>query len=85
MLLAGAIASIYNIVNKTEMVTALKQLLIILVIFYIVGLIVKAIYTTAVVKFAKKTVVNVEDTNVSSNDETEDEFADTSEYMDKNK
>jgi len=54
MLLAGAIASIYNIVNKTEVLTALKTLLIVLIIFYIIGLIVKAIYLHAVVKAAKK-------------------------------
>lgn len=54
MLLAGAIVSIYNIVKKTELLTALKQLLIILIIFYILGIIVKYIYIAAVVKYAKK-------------------------------
>lgn len=54
MLLAGAIVSIYNIVNKTEVLTALKRLFIVLIIFYIIGLIVKALYMNAVVKAAKK-------------------------------
>jgi len=54
MLLAGAITSIYNIINKTDVLTALKRLLIVLIIFYIIGLIVKAIFMAAVVKFAKK-------------------------------
>lgn len=55
MLLAGAIVSVYNIVYKTEVLTALKRLLIVLILFYIVGLIVKNIYIYAIVKAAKKT------------------------------
>lgn len=76
MLLAGVITSIFNIVNKTEMVTALKQLLFILIIFYIVGLFVKSIYMTAVVKYARKQVVQEADTNASNTDKTEDKQVD---------
>lgn len=54
MLLAGAFVSIFNIIKKTEVLTALKQLLVALIIFYIIGHIVKAIYVAAIVKYAKK-------------------------------
>lgn len=53
-LLAGAITSIINIINKVELVTGLKRLLLVIVIFYFVGLIAKAIFRMALTKFAKK-------------------------------
>ncbi len=43
MLIAGAITSILNMVNKVEMVTGLKRLLLVLIIFYFIGLIARAI------------------------------------------
>ena len=43
MLIAGAITSILNIINKVELVTSLKRLLVVLIIFYILGLITRAI------------------------------------------
>lgn len=54
MLLAGAITSIINIINKVELVTGLKRLLLVIILFYFIGLIVKAIFNTALTKFAKK-------------------------------
>jgi large-conductance mechanosensitive channel len=54
VLLAGAVTSIINIVNKVELVTGLKRLLIVIIIFYFVGLIVKAVIKVAYTKFAKK-------------------------------
>lgn len=43
MLIAGAITSIIDIINKVELVTSLKKLLVVLIIFYILGLITRAI------------------------------------------
>jgi fructose-specific phosphotransferase system IIC component len=54
VLVAGAITSVINIVNKVELVTGLKRLLLVILIFYFVGLIVKAVIKAALTKFAKK-------------------------------
>jgi large-conductance mechanosensitive channel len=53
-LLAGAVTSIINIVNKVELVTGLKRLLLVIIVFYFIGLIVKAVIKVALTKFAKK-------------------------------
>ena len=47
MLIAGAITSIINIINKVEVITGLKRLLLVIIIFYILGLIAKAIIKKA--------------------------------------
>lgn len=52
-LLAGAVTSIINIVNKVELVTGLKRLLLVIILFYILGQIVKAVLKVALTKFAK--------------------------------
>jgi fructose-specific phosphotransferase system IIC component len=49
MLLAGAITSIFNIVNHVPVYDALKRLLIVLIIFYILGLIVKGIIVKLII------------------------------------
>lgn len=54
VLLAGAITSIINIVNKVELVTGLKRLLLVIIVFYFIGIIVKAVIKAALTKFAKK-------------------------------
>ena len=54
MLLAGAITSIINIVNKVELFYGLKRLLLVIIIFYFLGLVVKAVIKMAITKFAKK-------------------------------
>ena len=54
MLLAGAITSILNIVNKIKVEDGLKRLLLVLVIFYFVGLIIKAIIVRTVINAPKK-------------------------------
>jgi len=41
MLIAGTVTSIINMINKVEIVPGLKRLLLILVIFYLIGLIAK--------------------------------------------
>jgi flagellar biosynthesis/type III secretory pathway M-ring protein FliF/YscJ len=60
MLFAGAITSIINIVNKVEPLTSLKRLLLVLVIFYVIGLIARAIIVRTIQK-AHKTKDDVED------------------------
>lgn len=47
MLIAGTVVSMLNIVNKVELVTGLKRLLLVLIVFYIIGLIAKAIIVKA--------------------------------------
>ncbi len=54
MLLAGAITSVLNIVNKIVVEDGLKRLLLVLVIFYFVGLIIKAIIVRTVINAPKK-------------------------------
>jgi F0F1-type ATP synthase assembly protein I len=54
MLLAGAITSIINIVNNVDKLVATKRLLLVLIIFYMVGLIAKAIIKRALTKASKK-------------------------------
>jgi hypothetical protein len=54
MLLAGAITSVLNIVNKVKVEDGLKRLLLVLVIFYFVGLIIKAIIVRTVINAPKK-------------------------------
>ncbi|MDF2485633.1 MAG: hypothetical protein K0R46_1801 [Herbinix sp.] len=54
MLLAGAITSVINIVNRVKVEDGLKRLLLVLVIFYVVGIILKAIILRTVINAPKK-------------------------------
>jgi hypothetical protein len=54
MLLAGAITSVINILNKVNVEDGLKRLLLVLVIFYFVGLVIKAIIVRTVINAPKK-------------------------------
>lgn len=54
MLIAGAITSILNIVNKVDPIPGLERLLVILILFYIVGLIIKAIIVKYIINAPKK-------------------------------
>lgn len=56
MLLAGAITSFINIVNKIDVYTSLKRLLLVLVVFYIVGLITRRLLLK--ITMVKKTSKN---------------------------
>lgn len=47
MLAAGAVVCIFDIYNKVNLLTSLKRLLLVMVIFYIIGLIAKAIVAKA--------------------------------------
>lgn len=49
-LIAAACVSVINILNKTELVTGLKTLLYVIVIFYILGLIVKMVINKTVIE-----------------------------------
>ena len=55
MLIAGTAASIINIINKVELITGLKRLLFVLVLFYIIGLIAKAIIVKTMNAIPKET------------------------------
>ena len=54
MLLAGVITSVLNIVNEVVVEDGLKRLLLVLVIFYFVGLVIKAIIVRTVINAPKK-------------------------------
>jgi hypothetical protein len=54
MLLAGVITSVLNIMNKVVVEDGLKRLLLVLVIFYFVGLVIKAIIVRTVINAPKK-------------------------------
>ncbi len=54
MLIAGAVTSILDIINKVELLSSLKRLLFVLILFYIIGLIVKAILKKATMPRAKR-------------------------------
>ncbi len=54
MLLAGAITSVLNIVNRVKAEDGLKTLLLVLLIFYFVGLIIKAVIVRTVINAPKK-------------------------------
>ena len=47
MLIAGAVTSILDIIHQVELLTSLKRLLFVLILFYIIGLIAKAILKKA--------------------------------------
>lgn len=53
-LIAGAVVSILDIYHKVELVTSLKRLLLVLIVFYIIGLTAKAIIVKAMAKKPKK-------------------------------
>jgi hypothetical protein len=54
MLLAGVITSVLNIVNEVVVEDGLKRLLLVLVLFYFVGLVIKAIIVRTVINAPKK-------------------------------
>ncbi len=47
MLIAAAITGIINIINNVDKLTALKRLLLVIIIFYIVGLIARTVVKKA--------------------------------------
>ena len=76
MLVAGAITSVFNIVNEVDFLESLKQLLIILILFYIIGRIAAKIITKAInnerkqgtsIQIDKSQTGNVADINEKQN------------------
>lgn len=54
MLIAAAITSILNVINKVDVLTGLKRLLLVIILFYIIGLVAKAIIRKAFIGKPKK-------------------------------
>jgi len=62
VLIAAAITSIINIVNEVELVTGLKRLLLVILVFYVIGLIFRAIIKKVTTSKLKEEVeMNPED------------------------
>lgn len=50
VLIAAAITSAINLINKVDVLTGLKRLLLVIIVFYIVGIIAKAVLKKALKK-----------------------------------
>ena len=74
-LLAAAITSIINIVKHIEAVPALKRLLVVIIIFYFIGIIVKVVIHKGLKIFEKKE--NTEEDNEHQENEEETETEET--------
>lgn len=74
-LCAGAIVSIMDIINKVDITSSMKRLLLVLVIFYIIGMIARAIIVK-VQNMNPKTELNEVDSEGNDSEETpsEDKF-----------
>lgn len=70
VLIAATITSIIDIVNKVEVIVGLKRLLLVIVIFYFVGIIVKAVIKKAFTERPKK--VNTEENKEADQEEEKD-------------
>jgi p-aminobenzoyl-glutamate transporter AbgT len=86
MLIAGAVTCIIDIYHKADLLSSLKRLLFVLIIFYVLGLIAKAIIIKVLEpKLSKK----YEDTEAVAEDNIEDISKDNTkentEAIDKNK
>lgn len=86
MLTAGAIISIIDIIHKVQLYVALKRLLFVLVLFYIIGLIAKTIIGYALLERPKPIADedNEEETNKDEQD-TEEMGKPSDTIEDKNK
>lgn len=76
MLIAGAVTSIIDIVNGTPRLDSLKRLLLVLIIFYIIGLIAKALIKKATELRARPETeeeqeANLEEDNIQDNNRQE--------------
>lgn len=79
MLIAGAITCFFDIYNKADLLTSLKRLFLVLIIFYIIGLIARSI-VNKVLMAKPKTNEEETDGEVEDNSEnkSEDSKADSS-------
>lgn len=71
MLLAATITSIINIANNVSLFTAMKRLLLVIVIFYVIGLIVKTVIVKAFTPEPKEEV-SEEAEDIQDMDETQE-------------
>lgn len=69
MLAAGAVTSILDIIHKTPKLDSLKRLLLVLLVFYIIGLIAKAIIKKATAIRVKEVI---EEENTTDESELEE-------------
>lgn len=78
-LLAGAITCIIDIYRKAELLPSLKRLLVVLIIFYIIGLI-----SRAIIRKVLEPKLESSDNEIGDNpeDATDDEDANTNENTD---
>ena len=85
MLIAGAITCILDISNKTDLLTSLKRLLIVLIVFYIIGLIAKEIIVKTLI--AKRSKDDQTDTvnGDNSDNKLQDEKENNNENIENNK
>lgn len=78
-LIAGAITCIIDIYRKADLLSSLKRLLLVLIIFYIIGLVSRAIIRK-VLEFEPKTSEEDENEKIeNSEEESEDNSEDDSE------
>ncbi len=61
VLLAAAITEIINLVNKVDRRTALIRLLVVIIIFYIMGLIIRAVVTKVLIQGPKADSIEAEE------------------------
>jgi hypothetical protein len=79
-LLAGAITSIINIIHKVELITGLKRLLLVLIIFYFIGLAAKGIIERTILqKPEEKDDEDPLSANPDENENDKEELADKKE------
>lgn len=76
MLVAGAIISVISLIMRFEILYSLKLLLIVLILFYIIGIIAKKIIDKAITKQPEVDADDIELTN-DENDELESENDET--------
>ena len=76
MLIAGAITCIFDIYHKTDLLTSLKKLLIVLIIFYMLGKIARAIINKALIP---KPNNNEDETEDTTEDNSENNAGDSKE------
>ena len=63
MLVAGAVTSILDIINRTPKIDSLKRLLLVLILFYFIGLVAKAIIKRAVAMKATEDIEELSGTD----------------------
>lgn len=73
MLLAGGTVSILNLVQKIDVIAGLKRLLIVLLLFYIIGLIAKSIIVKAINHMPEEPLEETEEEEISEEIEEQEE------------